>query len=167
MFRMNDYPATIIIRHKKENLKKCSLSGLEQRPDFFFFRYPLNVALPSLCNYILLTVDAESELSIKDQSSGLLIIDGTWAYAEKMMAHLPEMGNIQTRRVPENLVTAYPRRQQDCSQPLRGLASIEAIYCSYTILKRPTDGLLDHYYWKDSFLEKNSSILLKSIATFN
>lgn len=157
---MHIFPPTIVIRHKKENLKKCSLSGLEKRPDFLFFRYPL-VTPPPCDGYILLSLEASQELSSEDHDYGLLILDATWRYAAMMFNHLPENCSLKARRLPSQFSTAYPRRQLDCSNPECGLASIEALYVAYSIMGRSTEGLLDHYYWRESFLEKNRSYLLE------
>ena len=42
-----NYPPTIIVRHKKENPRKCSVVPLKGRPDICFFSYPLK-QLPEL-----------------------------------------------------------------------------------------------------------------------
>jgi pre-rRNA-processing protein TSR3 len=154
------YPPTIVIRHRKENLKKCSLRGLERRPDFLFFRYPLQESLPRLDNYILLSLDTEEELSVQDGAMGLLLLDATWRYAYKMSEQIDFPLNLRKKRLPPHLKTAYPRRQQDCLDPSLGMASIEAIACAYALMGRSLEGLLDSYYWKDSFIEKNTSLLL-------
>ena len=73
---MFNFPPTIILRHKRENLKKCSLRGLEERPDFQFLTYPLS-KLPNLDQYCILSLDAP-ELSIADAERGIFLIDGTW-----------------------------------------------------------------------------------------
>jgi pre-rRNA-processing protein TSR3 len=151
---------TIVIRHRKENLRKCSLSGLEKRSDFLFFSYPLQ-EIPPYAGSILLTLDASEELSIHDGDSPLLILDATWRYAQMMEKNLPMAGSLKKRRLPAQLKSAYPRRQLDCSDPTCGLASIEAIVCAYVLMGRPITGLLDNYYWRDSFLEKNRSFLVK------
>jgi pre-rRNA-processing protein TSR3 len=153
------FPPTIVIRHRKENLNKCSLRGLENRADVCFFRYPL-ATLPPYKGYILLSLDANEELSSEDKDKGLLLLDATWRYAKQMYLNLPFKESLILRRIPSCFHTAYPRRQTDCSDPIQGLASIEAIACAYFLLERSTEGLLDHYYWKDSFLEKNKSFLL-------
>jgi len=150
------YPKTIILRHKKENLKKCSLRGLESRNDMQFYTYPKSYP-ENLDNYILLTIDAE-ELSEKDQNLGLFLIDGTWNLAAKMERLLPNYPNLQKRSLPKNLKTAYPRVQTGCLDPDRGLASIEALYAAYIILKRPTEGLMNFYYFKEKFDELNSNL---------
>lgn len=154
---MNYFPPTIVIRHRKENLKKCSLRGLENRSDFQFFSYPLKT-IPSFENYILLTIDAPEILSEADKRAGLLLLDGTWRYAQVMEKVIPDFSTLKKRRLPPNILTAYPRRQQDCPDPSFGLASVEALAVAYLLLGRKLDGLLDHYHWKDAFLAKNSTL---------
>lgn len=147
---MLEFPPTVILRHRRENLKKCSLRDLERRVDLRFYRYPLNELLPNLSQYVLLALDGPP-LSEKDASLGLLLIDGTWRYAAKMSKILPP--SLAKRSLPFSVRTAYPRRQEDCEDPSRGLASVEALYLSYRILQRDTRGLLDHYHWKELFLK--------------
>lgn len=145
---MKTFPPTYILRHRKENLKKCSLRGLEQRSDMQFFTYPWKVEIPSLENVVVLALDAPP-LSTKDADKHLFLIDGTWRYAEKMFASLPEP--FEKRSLP-HVQTAYPRRQPDCEDPTRGLASVEALYLAYLITGRDPSGLLDHYHFKERFL---------------
>ncbi len=147
------FSPTLILRHKRENLKKCSLRFLEQRSDMLFFTYPKD-PLPDLSSYILLTMDAPL-LSYEDQGKGILLIDGTWRYAKVMEEHIPKNPLMLKRSLPPHYQTAYPRRQEDCQDPKRGLASVEALYIAYTLLGRDTTGLLDHYYWKESFFQLN------------
>lgn len=150
---MQQFPPTVIIRHRLENLKKCSLRGLEDREDFIFLTYPYK-ELPDLNGYIILAVDAPP-LSTEDGDRGLLILDATWRYAEKMFRPLANQEKYLYRSLPSHYRTAYPRRQQDCPDPERGLASIEALFLAYKLLGRETKGLLDNYYWKDLFLKSN------------
>ena len=144
---------TIILRHRKENLKKCTLRALEDRPDFRFFTYPYD-SLPDLSSYVLLTLDAPP-LTAADRNKGLFLIDGTWRYAALMEKQLPKPQVFEKRSLPAIFQTAYPRRQEDCPQPAQGLASIEALYAAYHLLDRSTEGLLDHFYWKEAFLKQN------------
>jgi pre-rRNA-processing protein TSR3 len=157
-----NYPATIIIRHARENIKKCSLRGLEKRSDFNFFTYPYCVlgkeTLPDLTGYIVLDVEGE-ELSEKDNTSGILLLDGTWRLAEKMQKNISQLEGLVKRSIPAGFKTAYPRRQDDCPDPDAGLASIEALYIAYLAAKRPTEGLFDDYHWKDQFLSKNEQLI--------
>jgi pre-rRNA-processing protein TSR3 len=148
-----DYPPTVVIRHRLEKLKKCSLRGLESRSDFNFLTYPYT-QLPPLTGYILLKLDAPP-LTRADANCGLLVLDATWRYAAKMLRPFEERTDLIPRSLPLGYQTAYPRRQLDCPEPGQGLSSVEAIYISYVILGRNPAHLLDHYHWKDSFLEKN------------
>jgi len=143
------FPPTIILRHTRENLKKCSLRGLEQRKDMIFLTYPSST-LPDLNNYCVLSMDAPV-LTVADAHLGLFLIDGTWRYAEKMDRSLPSPASFIRRSLPGHFRTSYPRRQLDCPDPERGLASVEALYLAYSILGRSTKGILDHYHWKELF----------------
>lgn len=153
---------TLILRHRRENLKKCSLRGLEGKPGFQFYSYP-NGELPSLQDYLVLTMDAPL-LTKEDASYGLLLIDSLWRYSEKMLRFVEQKASAQgvhliRRTLPNGYRTAYPRRQLDCSEPDRGLASIEALYIAFHLLQWPTQGLLDHYHWKEPFLQINPSVV--------
>lgn len=149
---MFDFPPTLILRHTRENLKKCSLRGLENRSDFIFLTYPSS-PLPDLSAYCILTLGAP-ELSPEDAHRGLFLIDGTWRYAQVMSKTIPIKGTHIYRSLPAHFRTAYPRKQTDCPDPERGLASIEALYLAYSILGRPIDGLLDRYHWKEDFIKQ-------------
>jgi pre-rRNA-processing protein TSR3 len=145
---MGQFPPTIILRHRRENLKKCSLRGLESRSDMIFLTYPIE-KLPDLCGYFVLALDAPP-LTPEDHPLGIFLIDGTWRYAETMSKILPH--DCVKRSIPTHFRTAYPRRQEDD----RGLASAEALYAAYEILGRDTQGILDHYHWKTSFISTNN-----------
>jgi pre-rRNA-processing protein TSR3 len=147
---------TIIWRHRKENLKKCSLKNLESREDLTFLTYPKD-SLPDIYGYILLTLDAPP-LSEKDKDKGLFFIDGTWKYAQTMKNQIPSEIKLEYRSLPGDFKTAYPRKQTLCPDPKHGLATVEALFLSYLITKRNTEGLLDYYHFKDKFLEINELI---------
>jgi pre-rRNA-processing protein TSR3 len=156
-FRGFLFPPTIVIRHRKENLKKCSLAGLEKRDDFLFFTYPLKEE-PPCAGYILLSIDAEEDLSLSDASHGLLVLDATWRLANHMKKNIQLISRLIPRRLPKGLKTAYPRRQQDCPSPEQGLASIEALAAAYALLGRDPYDLLSHYFWKKDFLLMNQDL---------
>ena len=143
---MANFVQTIIVRHRRENRKKCSLRGLEKRPDLTFFTYP-RCTLPDLSSYLLLTTDAPPLQP--DETKGLMLLDGSWKMAARMERNLP----LPTvRRSLPRVQTAYPRRQEE---PY-GLATVEALFLAYLILGRPVDGLLDHYHWKELFYQEIS-----------
>lgn len=153
-----EFPPTVIWRHVKENLKKCSLRGLEKRPDMRFIEYPKGV-LPALEGYILLSVDAPV-LTEEDHKRGLFLLDGTWRYAAVMEQTLSQQTpalyqRLVRRALPTHLRTAYPRYQTMCPEPDQGLASVEALYAAYCLMGRNPEGLLNGYYWKEEFLTKN------------
>ncbi len=144
---------TVIIRHRKENLKKCSLRGLEGREDMRFYTYPQQQP-PFFSAHLLLTMDGPP-LTAADKSLGLCLVDGTWRYAARMIRQWAHLLPVERRSLPVGYRTAYPRCQEECPYPEWGLASVEALYLAYMILGRPTQGLLDHYHWRDLFLHKN------------
>lgn len=142
-------PPTIIVRHPKENPRKCSVLPLKGRPDLRFFTYPPR-ELPQLENYIRLAAEGPP-LSSADAEQGILLLDGSWRWAEQMIRafeHVPA-------RSLSGFQTAYPRASKLGTDPDNGLASVEALFVAYHILGRPTAGLLNHYHWKDRFLELN------------
>lgn len=202
------FSPTLILRHRKENLNKCSLRGLENRKEIQFFTYPQE-KLPSLRGYLLLTLEApilrgvdsfrfdrvkalgiedlerghisqscplrdlqsasaftqvktkeinspQYILTKEDAHLGILLLDGTWTYAKRMLDQLPKENLPVFRSLPSHIRTAYPRKQTGCPNPEAGLASVEALYVAYKILGRETEGLLDNYYWKEKFLENCS-----------
>lgn len=157
---MSSFLPTIILRHRKENLKKCSLRGLEDRQDLEFLTYPQKLP-SSLENYVMLHLENDDtpELSLSDASCGLFLIDSTWNYEPVIHEALKKKYTLSYRSLPKNFITAYPRKQTACSDPSRGLATVEALYIAYAILQRPCKDLLDHYYWKELFLEKNQDTL--------
>lgn len=146
---------TIILRHRRENLKKCSLRGLEGRPGFAFYTYPID-PLPDLTGYLLLKVGAPP-LSEKDAGRGLFLIDATWRLAQVMEKQITQ--KLEARSLPPGYKTAYPRKQTDCPDPESGLSSIEAIYIAHKILGQNYETILDGYYWKDQFLSQESSLI--------
>jgi len=143
---------TIIIRHRKENLKKCSLKGIEKDKNFNFYTYPKDL-LPDLSEHILLKMDAPT-ITYEDYKKPLLLIDSTWRYLDKILKTIPN--NLECRSIPRNYITAYPRKQTLCFNPKYGLASIEALYLAYMLTHRSTENLLENYYWKEKFLKINN-----------
>lgn len=153
---------TFILRHRKENLKKCTLSGLEQDDSFSFYSYPSD-RLTNLKNTCLLTLNAP-DLTFADRQYNLLLIDGTWQYAQKMeKVTLHNNPQLILRQIPQTIVTAYPRKQTGCLKPKQGLASIEALAIAYYILGFPWLHLLDHYYWRQDFLAFNE-VAMKALV---
>src|SRR4029077_10625713 len=96
-------PITIIVRHPKENPKKCSVLPLQGRPDVQFLRYP-TTQLPLFEGYFRLAAEGPA-LSNDDADRGILLLDGSWRSAAKMI----EQFQFVPPRSLHGWKTAYPR----------------------------------------------------------
>jgi pre-rRNA-processing protein TSR3 len=143
------FPPTIIVRHPHENPRKCSILPLRGRPDLIFLTYPVKQAL-ALENYVRLAAEGPP-LTGADADRGLLLLDGSWRWAEAMTR---DFAQVPPRSL-HGYRTAYPRVSKQGTDPDNGLASVEALFLAYYILDRPTTGLLDHYHWAEEFLRSN------------
>jgi len=155
------FPPTMIVVHPRENRKKCSVEPLRGRPGFEFHQYHAQKPLhfPEQ-NYVRLGLGGPL-LSPADSPLGLLVLDGTWRWAEAMEA--PYL-DLPVRSLPA-WQTAYPRVSKVFEDPAQGLATIEAVWLAYWCLGRSTAGLLDQYRWGPQFLELNQNHW-KSSGTF-
>lgn len=151
-----DFPPTIVVVHPKERRSKCSAAPLRPRADFVFWTYPRKEP-EALEDYVRLGIGGEV-LSEKDAGRGLLVLDGTWRWAESMEADYPE---IPLRSLPE-IQTAYPRVSKTFDDPAGGLATVEAIYAAYRLMGRDVAGLLDEYHWAEEFLALNEKLRVES-----
>jgi pre-rRNA-processing protein TSR3 len=142
-------PPTVIVRHPKENPRKCSILPLRGRPDLIFLTYPVREP-PPLDGYVRLAAEGP-ELSAADADKGLLLLDGSWRWAGSMSKAFLDV----PPRSLHGWQTAYPRVSKRGTDPDNGLASVEALFAAYHILGRPTEGLLDHYRWAEEFLRLN------------
>ena len=138
----------VVIRHPKEKKSKCSLQPLVGRNDIRFL-----LASPGFrfdaTGYLLLRIDAPP-ISPRDACLPLLLLDSTWRLLPQLEATL--CGDPVPRSLPPSIRTAYPRVSKIRPDPVRGLASVEALYAARLLAGRPVDGLLDHYHWRDAFL---------------
>ena len=149
---MANHPPTIVVRHPNENPRKCSILPLRGRAGLVFLTFPVTQPL-DLDGYVRLAAEGPP-LTPADAKAGLLLLDGSWRWAEVM--------NRQFLDVPprslQKFETAYPRISKRGTDPGNGLATVEALYAANAILGRPTEGLLDHYRWKDEFLKRNALV---------
>src|SRR5919206_2486119 len=143
------YPPTVVVRHPKENPRKCSILPLRGRPDLNFLTYPVKEP-PPLEGYIRLAAEGP-ELSAADADRGVLLLDGSWRWAGKMTRDFLDV----PPRSLQGYRTAYPRVSKLGTDPSNGLASVEALFLAHHLLGRPTAGLLDHYRWAAEFLRLN------------
>jgi pre-rRNA-processing protein TSR3 len=143
------FPPTVIVRHPRENPRKCSVLPLRGRPDLIFLAYPVRER-PDLTGYIRLAAEGP-ELSAADAAAGVLLLDGSWRRAGGMTR---DFADVPPRSL-HGWVTAYPRVSKLGTDPDNGLASVEALFIAHHILGRPTEGLLNHYRWAEEFLGRN------------
>ncbi|MFQ5504515.1 MAG: glycosyltransferase family 9 protein [Planctomycetota bacterium] len=146
---LSERPEVLILRHYKENRKKCTLEPLLGREDLRFVEFRPGKKL-AVDGYILLQPEAP-ELGPEDRGRPLLLLDSTWRYLEGMRACLE--GAPHPRALPLAIRTAYPRGTVLSEEPRGGLASIEALYAALRILGHRDDSLLDEYHWREEFLE--------------
>lgn len=143
------YPPTVIVRSSHENPRKCSVLPLRGRPDIVFLNYPVQER-PPLTGYVRLAAEGP-ELSPADAGFGLLLLDGSWRWAAKMTR---DYADVPPRSL-QGWRTAYPRVSKRGTDPGNGLASVEALFAAYHVLRRSTEGLLDSYRWAEQFLLAN------------
>jgi pre-rRNA-processing protein TSR3 len=143
------YPKTLILRDRRERKERCTIWPLREHPSVRIVQHPWKQP-PDLANYVLLWHEGP-ELSEADAEKGLLLVDGSWRWAQKLSLPLLEM----PKRSLRGLRTAYPRSSKLFDDPDGGLATVEALYSAHHILSRDTKGFLDHYYWAKGFLHSN------------
>ena len=139
---------TVVIRHPKERLSKCSLTPLHGREEIQFYVAKKKFQLDAT-GYTLLAVDAPP-LTPADGERPLLVLDATWKLlpaVERAVSGAPVR-----RSIPRDVLTAYPRVGKTFPDPLGGLASVEALFIARAMLGDPDETLLDGYHWKDKFL---------------
>jgi pre-rRNA-processing protein TSR3 len=143
------WPITIVVRHPKENPRKCSILPLRGREDLLFLSFPVTQR-PPLEGYVRLAAEGP-ELGPADAEQGLLLLDGSWRWADAMTRAFADV----PPRSLHGYRTAYPRVSKRGTDPDNGLATVEALFVAYHLLGRPTAALLDHYRWAQDFLRAN------------
>ena len=119
-----------VIRHPRENLKKCSLRHLHGRADFEFFKATENFLFDA-GGFILLEIGAPP-ITPADGGKPILLLDSTWRLLPSIRAKV--RGDFIPRSIPQSVRTAYPRVSKVFSDP-DGLATIEALYAAFPQLR--------------------------------
>jgi pre-rRNA-processing protein TSR3 len=141
--------STIILRHPRERLSKCSLEPVRGWPGIQFYTANRGFQLDTT-NCIVLGLGAK-ELSMEDSGKPLILLDSTWRLLRDLQKCLT--GTPIYRTLPFGITTAYPRVSKISEDPLGGLASVEALYLAWKLLGVDDSSLLDHYHWKSEFLK--------------
>jgi len=147
----------LIIRLRKESLRKCSLAPLlKRRPERWkWFHCDLGDPV-EVGEAILLHPDGEP-LSPADAEHPLLLVDSSWRDLPRMLRSVS--GSFHRRSLPKGLRTAYPRKSNWFPDPETGLASVEALHAALALLGRRDDSLLDGYHFAERYLEINRDLL--------
>jgi pre-rRNA-processing protein TSR3 len=148
--KVEHFAPTVIVRSPRELPAKCSILPLRGRADLIFLNHPC-CDLPDLSSYVRLAPEGP-ELSAADAAAGLLLLDGSWRHAGLMTRAFRDV----PPRSLNGYRSAYPRRSKVFRDPENGLATIEALFLAYHLLRRPTEGLLDRYRWAAEFLRLNA-----------
>jgi pre-rRNA-processing protein TSR3 len=146
----------LILRDPKESKKKCSLTPLAGREGVVFRTYAPDRRIDA-GGRILLDPDGEPFTSA-DRGTPIFLIDCAWRRVPTLSRTVD--GELKRRRLPD-LLTAYPRKSNFFEDPVRGLASIEALYAASLLVGAPRLDLLNEYRWRDEFLEINAMLLLE------
>ena len=139
-----------VIRHPRENLKKCSLRHLHGRADFEFFKATENFLFDA-GGFILLEIGAPP-ITPADGGKPILLLDSTWFLLPRIRAKI--FGDFISRSLPPTVKTAYPRVSKMHSDP-DGLATVEALYAALKAIGDPDRSILDGYHFAEKFLEIN------------
>ncbi|MBC2594337.1 hypothetical protein H5P28_08685 [Ruficoccus amylovorans] len=172
---------TVVIRHPKERLSKCSLEPLRGRPDLVFIKAKPGLRFDA-SGFVLLhtgggvlcpadAVPNEEEKACAAQRAmtacslgplpacfgegkvrPFLLLDSTWRLLPQLEACLT--GNPLPRRLPDGVRTAYPRVSKLAPEPSGGLASVEALYLARRLLGDNDPSLLANYHWREEFLAR-------------
>lgn len=166
---------TVVIRHPKERVSKCSLQPLVGRRDLCFLKGKPQLQfvadgwiqlVPD--GPVLTAQDGEMEeperIHVEDtmRAAGylpeglgltrrpLLLLDSTWRLLPSLERLV--LGEPMRRSLPEGIETAYPRHSKTGREPENGLASVEALYVARRILGDADPSLLEAYLWRDRFM---------------
>lgn len=143
----------LILRDPRESSRKCSLTPLRGMEGVWFVNYHPEREI-EVGGRILLHPDGEV-LTSADSGKGLFLVDCAWRRVPSLLRTV--RGEPVKRSLPP-LATAYPRKSFTFDDPIRGLASIEALYAAVAILDGPCPELLRDYLWAAEFLEANPII---------
>lgn len=144
----------LILRDPRESVKKCSLTPLRGQPGIAFVTFDRDKRVDA-DGHVLLDPDGEA-FTLADRGRPLLLIDCAWRRVGQLGATVD--GQLARRRLPA-FTTAYPRKSRIYEDPVRGLASVEALFAATVMLGAPRLELLDGYRWRDAFLADNAALL--------
>lgn len=148
-----------LVRHRRENTAKCSLTPLWHKGDYRCVRYPSDTFVTVAGEGGILLSHEGEPLQEADRTAMLWLVDGTWSLAQVMVRQMHKIGTFTPRSLPGAWHTAYPRKQTGCSAPQRGLASVEALFAVQLFFGIYAPEILANYYWKEPFFAQNAALI--------
>jgi pre-rRNA-processing protein TSR3 len=153
---MPDFRYEILV-DKLENPRKCTIHPLRGRPDVCFRYFSGNKPIPAFQADCLLHIDGRCLSEVERGSLGSLgLIDCTWKKVPGVLQRL-EKPLPRLVRIPSGFETAYPRQNKQGLDPSGGLATVEALFIAAAFLGFWDESLLEKYYFKQAFLERNQA----------
>ena len=152
-----------ILVDKSESVTKCTILPLEYRADFEIRRFTRNRPIAPLSGDFLLHPEGRlltSPADVSPQVGKISLIDCNWRRLGGILDHL-ERPWPELVRIPEDFVTAYPRRNKQGLDPENGLATIEALFIAAAFCGVWDETLLKEYYFAPRFLEMNKDIFYR------
>lgn len=144
----------VVLKDYHENEKKCSILPLKGRPEFEFVDFK---EFDSYDFSGLTMLHPEGEPIDKlGKETKLLIVDSNWTKARRKYTRL-EKFNLKKIRI-DGFQTAYPWKKY---APPNTLCSIEALFVARLLAGIYDPEIMNHYYYKDKFLELNKEKIAK------
>ena len=147
----------LIVRLRKESLRKCSLAPLIQRQPPRWQWHHCDLGDPIAAGEVTLLHPDGEPLSPQDSGRPLLLVDSSWRDLPRMLRTIS--GTFHRRSLPGGLRTAYPRKSNWFPDPETGLASVEALHAALALLGRRDDRLLEGYHFAQEYLALNADLL--------
>ena len=112
-------PLASILRHAEENLVKCTLEPLRQRPELDFIEATGEVTLDGT-GMLLLEIGAPP-ITLADAGCRLILLDGSWKQVAELRARVT--GQPLGRSLPP-VTSSYPRRNREGLDPVDSPLSV-------------------------------------------
>jgi len=139
-----------VVRHPRENLKKCSLSHLHGEPSFEFLTASDGFSFDA-AGFTLLEMGAPP-ITEADADRPFLLLDSTWNLLGRIRRKV--YGNFMPRSIPPAILSAYPRVSKMHDDP-SGLATVEALYAALRLMGKADVRIIRNYKFAQLFLEIN------------
>jgi len=154
-----------VILDSGETPNKCTIAPLVYRKDFRLIGVTKKLTLGPLRSDLLLHPEGECLTNLREQfahapPTSIAAIDCIWRRLSPILKRVE--GSLPVlARIPAGIVTAYPRKADNGSDPDGGLATIEAIFVAAALLGNWDPTLLSEYYFGRKFVELNAKLFFE------